>query len=411
MFSSLLYRVGMLVGNFLMVMLVARIWGAAGKGETTLFLANIVLASMLCQVISGNAVAYFAQRLGEGKVRFLAYLWTIFTGIGISFFFNFFLFPTQYAWYFVGFLVFENLLLIHLHLFISQRKYKWFNAFSLLKILLPLLAFLVIYGFEIHVELAFFFLISMVTLMLLWIASFRFSRLEWVSFSEIKTIGVQMFRYGWQSQGGILLTFLRQRYSYYIIGAMLGMAHLGVYSVAIAIVEASLALTRSLGVVLFGELIHTEKGALQIALTRKTMRISSALTLLLGVVLCALPNAFYPWMFGSEFSELKTVILILLPGVYLDNIAMVTANYFAAINKLKITNYRALLGLFLMVVLCGFWLPQYGLMGAAWATSLSYGVSAGFLLYVFYQNTPFFLSDFFPSRRQLRQFYTKIKPH
>lgn len=92
MFSALLYRVGMLLGNFLMVILVARIWGATGKGETTLFLANIVLASMLCQVIAGNAVAYFAQRLGEGKVRFLAYLWTVFTGICISFFFNFFFF-------------------------------------------------------------------------------------------------------------------------------------------------------------------------------------------------------------------------------------------------------------------------------------------------------------------------------
>lgn len=407
MFSALLYRVGMLLGNFLMVILVARIWGATGKGETTLFLANVVLASMLCQVIAGNAVAYFAQRLGEGKVRFLAYLWTVFTGICISFFFNFFLFPTEYAWYFVGFLLFENLLFVHLHLFISHRKYGWFNAFSLLKIIIPLLVFLVIYGLKIHVELEFFFLISMMTLMLLWIASFRFSKLEWVSFSEIKTIGVQMFRYGWQSQGGILLTFLRQRYSYYIIGAMLSMAHLGVYSVAIAIVEASLALTRSLGVVLFGELIHTEKGALQIALTRKTMRISSALTLLFGVVLCALPNAFYPWVFGSEFSELKTVILILLPGVYLDNIAMVTANYFAAINKLKITNYRALLGLILIVVLCGLCLPQYGLMGAAWATSLSYGLSALFLMYCFYQRAKFHFSDFFPTQKQIHRFLGK----
>lgn len=104
-----------------------------------------------------------------------------------------------------------------------------------------------------------------------------------------------------------------------------------------------------------------------------TTRFSLLLTLLLVLGLAALADVFIPLYLGQEFSRTTIPLLLLLPGT----LGFALARPILAIGQgmgslyplIKATSIAAFLNLILNLLL----IPQYGMYGAAVATSIGYG--------------------------------------
>jgi O-antigen/teichoic acid export membrane protein len=85
-----------------------------------------------------------------------------------------------------------------------------------------------------------------------------------------------------------------------------------------------------------------------------------------------IPAELYSMIFGKDFSQTKEIILFLSPGILAIAVSNIIGYYFAGINKLRILNVKAIIGLIFTVVSSLYIIPKWGIRGACIVTSISY---------------------------------------
>lgn len=387
MLSSLFSRILILVGNFALVAVVSRIWGAEGKGEIALFITDAVLAGMFFQLVSGSSVSYCSRKSEDSLVLYHAYGWSLLVGMPLLWLLRGIFFPSDMGGYFVAFVVLESLFLVNQCMLVARRSYGLYHVFSILQVYAPLLVFLGLYFWGGQVGLEVYFLVYIGNLSLMFLAGlFVFGKqIRWYGLVFYWKLWRDMFHYGWRIQESTVINFFRQRFSYYFIGLYLSHSALGVYSVAVAIVESMLAISKSMSTVLYGEVLNSPRDLHRKALVKNTFRVVFCLGILMALMMFIVPSSVYTMVFGKEFLRVKVLVLFLIPGVFLDSLGNVLGYYYAGINQLRYNNIRAFLGFILVGVLCYILVPYWGMMGAALATSISYGVSSLWLLWGAYR--------------------------
>lgn len=93
---------------------------------------------------------------------------------------------------------------------------------------------------------------------------------------------------------------------------------------------------------------------------------------LLGLSIVIFINLFGPWilefMYGSEYNGSKPVLVLHIWSILFAYLGVAGSKWLLTENLQKHTFYRTMLGAVINVVLNIFWIPRYGIMGAAWAT-------------------------------------------
>ena len=74
------------------------------------------------------------------------------------------------------------------------------------------------------------------------------------------------------------------------------------------------------------------------------------------------------------------VFKILLLAVSILSLESILAQYYATIGKIKFLIYYWVIALCINVTLNYFWIPDYGIEGASWASLISYSLMLGLLL-------------------------------
>jgi O-antigen/teichoic acid export membrane protein len=86
-------------------------------------------------------------------------------------------------------------------------------------------------------------------------------------------------------------------------------------------------------------------------------------------------------LYSSEYVPAVHLFRILLPGIVFLSGGRILANDIAGRGKPLLNTYVGGIGLTIQVLLNLVWIPRFGATGAAWATTISYGLtSAGWLL-------------------------------
>jgi O-antigen/teichoic acid export membrane protein len=85
-----------------------------------------------------------------------------------------------------------------------------------------------------------------------------------------------------------------------------------------------------------------------------------------------LSNFLIPLLFGENFLVIKDLILILAPGVILLGGAKIISADYTAQGKPKMNIYLNVMALAITIISNFIFIPQFGLKGAAFATSLSF---------------------------------------
>lgn len=182
-------------------------------------------------------------------------------------------------------------------------------------------------------------------------------------------------QYGVMAHLSNLVTFLNYRLDIYLVNLFLGPAATGIYTIAVRLAEQVWIISQAVSTVIFPRLsaLHdqvSDRDLLTVTIARMTFWISFAASLLL--LLLARP--FTELFFGAEFDPTSSVLVFLLPGIAILACSRVLANDLAARGKIVLNFIFALVVLIVNIIATLAFIPLWGLVGAALATSLTYGM-------------------------------------
>lgn len=181
----------------------------------------------------------------------------------------------------------------------------------------------------------------------------------------------QMLQYGLRAYLACTFGFLIIRADLLLVNYFLGESATGIYSVSVGLADLLLLIPGSIGTMLF-PLIATvpqQNGVFAAKVSRHTVIVMATAC----AVTAVMARPLIGWMYGESFIGAVTPFLWLLPGVFFLGVQTVLAQELAA------RGYPIGLvlawggGLILNVVLNLFWIPRWGIVGAAASSTVAYG--------------------------------------
>ena len=114
-------------------------------------------------------------------------------------------------------------------------------------------------------------------------------------------------------------------------------------------------------------------------LTRTTLALSIGLAIPAAILGPRLVRLVY----GAQFADAGVALRLIIPGVVAYSVVAVLSRYLTGRGRPGTGTLILLLGLAINIVANLILVPRYGILGAAMASSLSYGLTAAVMLAVF----------------------------
>ncbi|MDY7009300.1 MAG: polysaccharide biosynthesis C-terminal domain-containing protein [Planctomycetota bacterium] len=181
-----------------------------------------------------------------------------------------------------------------------------------------------------------------------------------------------LFGYGGKIYLGTIIQFLHYRVDLFLINILMNPTAVGLYSIAVVLAERIIVVSQSAGAVLFARVCsETNERKLKI-FTPVVCRNVLLVTIIGAVVLYFIGPSIIIFCFSPTFAASVMPFRILLVGVVCMGGWKILANDLCGRGKAKWNIYINGVSLVLNIVLNILLIPKYGIVGAAWATSLSY---------------------------------------
>jgi O-antigen/teichoic acid export membrane protein len=115
-----------------------------------------------------------------------------------------------------------------------------------------------------------------------------------------------------------------------------------------------------------------------------------------------------PLLFGEKFIPSISVVQLMLPGIIMFVIVRILSGRFAGAGHPKLLISLFVPTLLVNIILNLFWIPEYGSLGAAMATNVSYSLGAIGILILFSVKMKIPFQELILYRRSDFDFVTKI---
>lgn len=408
MASSSIYRILNIAATFVLTILMSRLMDTGGYGLFTLIIVNITVYNLVSGLGCEAGITYHGavRTLNTGKLVsiiliILLFQLSLYFIIDFSYhtFYHRRLFNMHYSWPVV--LMFLNIAVTDKYnaLFYSNHQYVLYNKviFFLSMIFIAVFGWLFFFyphfDTEIYLQVyAFIGVIQVVTL--IWIyhktthQKFAFTfplNREWKLFFTYSLITVVTN----------FIQFLAYRIDYWMISYYFsGNKQLGIYSVAVKLVQLFWLLPVLFGGILFPGTAGQQR-EFNIPKMLSLIRVMNTLNVIAAVASFFIISWAIPVFFGREYADGISPFRWLLPGILLFCNTTVLAAYFAGINRIRI-NLRGSIFCFLVILIFDFLLiPKYGINGAALASSVGYGLTGIYYVYRFIKIVKVNLKDLF----------------
>ena len=383
--------------------------GAAEWGKAFIAQTDITFLLIGIELVAGSGLVYFTPRKKLGTLMTVSYGWIAFTTLIyillfniLSFFPSFFhaIVPEGYAILILVMTFVYSLHEFNLNHFLGKEKVGIYNWLFLTQILTQVAMMAVlIFALDLRTGKALLYSqlcgYSMATL-LGW--ALLFPTLKRDGRDPLKASLKEMLHYGAFIQLSTLVTTLNKRLSLYLLNSHCDERQIGVYASGTQVTEGVNIVGQSIGVVEFSALSNTENEQRTAKLTLRFMKLSVALTFIALLVICLLPAAFFEWLFSGEFGGIRTVILLMSPGIVFLSAHTILANYFSGTGRPKYNLYASLIGLCVTVVSAFLLIPWLGIRGAAIVSSLTYFALFAYQWAVFHRLTGSRLHQLIPEK-------------
>ena len=283
---------------------------------------------------------------------------------------------------------FQLLTLIGLNILLAVGKVRDFNLLDLASqsfVLVNALLVLFVFGLGldalVKLNTAASVLISVVVSVLLVVFGRKLLRARWRPDTALLR---RMISYGLKFHISILAGALIFRADLLVVNHVRGAEEAGIYSLAGQFALALMLLPSSIATLLFPRVTaeHDTTGKTTSRITKRTAKI------MLVCCLGAVPVSFLlPVIYGKAFADATTLLLILLPGVFLIGLESVLVQHFNALGLPRTIPIYWLVTLAVNLTLVFVLVPRLGSYGAAIASTVSYALIFGLVAYYFHATT------------------------
>lgn len=218
-----------------------------------------------------------------------------------------------------------------------------------------------------------------------------------------------LFQYSIKAFAANILFFLVYRIDYWFVDHFCEDTALGIYIQVSKLAQAFILIPAFISTVLFP---HTAEGNLQKNIN-PILQISRTILFIYAVgfiVLILLGNWLFPFLYGTVYAGMEIIFSALVPGILALSIQTILASWFAGSNEVGVNIKGAFLALVTIVLLDWWWIPLFGILGAAWASSIGYIIYFLFEYFNFKRRNNFNTQDFFMIQgKDIKDLILKIK--
>ncbi len=256
---------------------------------------------------------------------------------------------------------------------LGARRIKAFNAISLAdKFLFLLFVFVATVGLGLGVggAIAASVLSSalLCLLLFLWLRRIAGGVRFRLNFAYVRdTLG-----YGVKAHLGNIIGFLNYRIEVFLLGAFLPATAVGFYAVAVGLAEKLWFVSESASVVLFPTVSAEKDERERKAFTPLVSRNILLITAIGATALFFLSRWVIVLLYSEQYLPTVQLFRILLPGIVSLSASRVLANDIAGRGKPLLNTYVGAIGVVVQVGLNLAWIPRFGAVGSAWATTIAY---------------------------------------
>jgi len=394
--------------------------GAAEWGKAFIAQTDITFLLIGIEVIAGSGLVYFTPRKRLSTLMLISYSWIAFAMLVYMVLFyvmhfspNFFyrIVPHTYPTLILAATFIYALHEFNLNHFLGKGKVNIFNWLFLIQILTQVTMMAVlIFALDLRIgkvliysQLCGYTIATLVG----WALLFQNLKQEGQDMKnatlfqsktpERRNTFKEMLHYGALSQLSNLVTTLNKRLSLYLLNKHCDEKPVGVFASGTQVTEGVNIISHSIGLVELSVLSNTEKAQRSKQLTLRFTKLAVMLTFVAMLVICLLPTMFYEWLLSGEFGDIRSVIMLMAPGVVFFSAHTVMANFFSGTGQPKYNLYASLIGLSVTVVAAFLLIPRMGIQGAAITTSLTYLALFVYQWMVFRRLTGSRLSELLPN--------------
>lgn len=381
--SKVLYALVSIVASII----IARILGPAGKGEYTIVLLVSSMVVSLGSMNIGDTAIYFfnKKKINLGTIlasnsMFILSSSLIYAAI-VFCLWKLDLLPWNelsrpYLIFFACLLI--PLIFLRVHLLDILRCNRQFNAYNYLFLAQPLIYLIVVIFFVYFLNLHVIGVLLSYTITLLIIVAlsllFIFSQSKISLELDLSYMKAGLY-YGLKGHVGNIFQKFNTRLDQFFISPYWGIAMLGNYSVAVTLSELIFYIPDSIGIITLTSIAGSEKEEAE-HLTAKSLRITVALTLILIGLLYLVARPGVLLLYGAAFEPAVRAIYYLLPGIFFVGISKILSKYFSGAGHPEINTYTSTVSSAATIILCIVLIPEFGIIGAAVASSLAYALRA-----------------------------------
>jgi O-antigen/teichoic acid export membrane protein len=211
-------------------------------------------------------------------------------------------------------------------------------------------------------------------------------RIEKLSFSFNPAIIFEVASYSVKGFIGSVIQLLNYRLDVFLINFFMTPVNVGIYSVSVMVAEMIWYIPNAVGYVLFPKISASDAQTAD-RITPQVSRITLALTLAAGAAILLIAAPAIHLLFGERFAAAAGPVAILVPGVIALGLTKVLGNDLAARGKPEYPAMTSAVALLLSAGTSIAAIPEYGIAGAAMATSLSYCASGITISILYWRHT------------------------
>lgn len=385
--STFVTKVLTAIINLVVAVLISRLTGAEGKGIQSLFIATLGMILTLTGIFGPISITYLFNKKPSLNFVFISNLWATVISLIIFLVLKFVpLIPVKYVPYLAIITFLASIATSNLSVFLIKERITRYNLALFSQ---PLFNVFFIVGFYLYknsFSIEDYLYSMMISYCILFIYSHSGIRCLVkeklvLNLTQLNPDVKSMFRYGILNQLATIVQMISFRGSYFILDKYVSINDVGIYSNAVSIAESVWLISRSLSLVFYARMINTRSESYHKRIYKRFSAMTFWFQILALAVFISIPASFYIQLFGDEFSEIKSIIIYLIPAILFFGQALISGHYFSGTGKHHINLLSNSIGMIILICLSLILIPLYSVYGAAIATGFGF---LGLLLVQFF---------------------------
>lgn len=226
---------------------------------------------------------------------------------------------------------------------------------------------------------------------------YKYNKLSIRKWKYNNIIAKELLRKSWPLIIGSLAAALYMKIDQIMIKEILNEKAVGLYSVSVKLSSIWLFVTVAITQTVFPSLVETRKKSHKLFLQR--LQLLYNLLMKIAIIVSILTTFYADFivltLFGEEYAESSKILVFYIWSIVFVFLSNGSWSYYLNENLEKFSSVRLIIGAIINIILNIYLIEIYGLLGAAYATLISYSISGYFVNYFFKKTrTNFYLQTY-----------------